>query len=467
MATFMKEIRLRALREKARLLNVHGGDMYQGTPAVNASRGRCMLPVLEALNFHIGILGNHEWDYGADGLDRLMELPRPLMVTTNISGLRRPHWNRLVYQVGSHRLGFLGYTIPDTWRRAPPGATEGLTFHSGERLAQEAQGLRDRGVDTLILITHTDRNEAEQLGRDLGADLVLGAHTNEVIQLRRSGGDGPWFQQAGCHLQNIAWLRLEWDPAGNLKPPSGQVEDLSQWPADPEMERIAEPFVAPYRDHLSRLVTRIDHTLYMGPWGGHSTLVAVGAQGIRDLAGAEFGILNIKAVREHTLGPGEIYGHTLYEAFPYENKIAVLRLTGQQLVDLYEANTASPFRPPREGERWTGQMSTDSRGVLQPAGFTVELDPTQPPGQRIHLRDALGKPLSLTESYEVATSNFLAEGGDGHEVFRSTPHRILELSVLEAITERFASHGNRAHCGPGGLRNLTHEAFELSCSDNP
>lgn len=467
LATFLQDLRRRALQEQAPLLQLHAGDLYQGTAAVNGSQGRCMLPVLEGLDFHFGIPGNHEWDYGAEGFERLVALPRPLMLSTSIEGIDPRVYQRLVYQLGPHRIGFLGYTLPDTWRRAPPGSTDGLTFHSGDLLAREAAALRSRGVDVLVLVSHSDRAEVERLGEEIGFDLVLGAHTNEIIPLKRIGPDGPWYHQPGCHLEAAGWLRLEIDAGGRLAEVEADVVPLGDWPADPEVEAMVEPFVAPYRDRLERLVTTLSRPLYMGPWGGLSTLVSVGAQALRERAGTPFGLLNVKATRSHVFGPGEVRGQNLYEAFPYQNRIAVVELTGAQLDALFEANTASPFRDPREGERWSGKMSTDSRGVLQPAGFTVELDPGRPPGDRVRILDAEGAVLPEDERFRVATSDFLAGGGDGHEILRDAPRELREDTVLEAITERFASRGDQAPCGPGGLRNLTHETSDLSCGALP
>jgi 5'-nucleotidase len=463
LGSFLRQIRRRAFREKARFLNLHAGDIFQGTPVVNGSRGDCMGPILGALRYHIGIPGNHEWDYGPAAFQKLAHLPRPLMLSSSIQGLGPRIPPRLLYQLGKDRIGFLGYTTTDTRRGAPPSSLKGLTFLSGDGVAREAKKLRERGASILVLLAHAWPKVAATVGQKAGVDLILGAHSNDVTPLHRWDGDGPWFQQAGFHLQHASWLRLEIQE-GKLRDISGKVKALRSFPPDPTIAALARPWLAPYQEALQRPITTLQRTLYKGPWGGHSTLVAVAAQGLRDLSGADFGLLNVKASRLDTLGPGEINGKLLYEAFPYENQVAVVKLTGKELDQLYEANVKTPFRGPRKDSHWTqGLFSSDPRGVLQPAGFTVVLNPEASPGERIQLLAASGEPLKSDQTYTVATSDFLAMGGDGHPILATTGFHKLPSTLLEAIQIRLKKFADQAPCGPGGLRNLTHPAADLSC----
>ena len=63
-ATLLRTIRQAAQVEGVPLLLVDAGDLFQGTPVVNESRGKCMVDVLNALHFHLTTFGNHEFDYG-------------------------------------------------------------------------------------------------------------------------------------------------------------------------------------------------------------------------------------------------------------------------------------------------------------------------------------------------------------------------------------------------------------------
>lgn len=86
------------------------------------------------------------------------------------------------------------------------------------------------------------------------------------------------------------------------------------------------------------------------------------------------------------------YGH-LFEVLPFDNRLALLRMTGANLVDLYERNLQG------------------AHGVLVPSGLTVDASCV---GRKlvVTLRGPEGKPLDPAKTYTVAVSDFLASGGD-------------------------------------------------------
>lgn len=442
-----------ALRAGGRFLHLHAGDLYQGSAAVNRSRGAAVLPLMDALRFHLGVPGNHEWDYGPEAFHALAGLRRPPLVSTNITGLgpgvRAVAW----YSCGRARVAFLGYTLPDTARRAPPGATEGLVFHRGERLRAAAERARDRGATVLVLLSHTDRPEAERLGREIGADLVVGAHTNEVIPPHRLAPGGPWYVQAGHRFRHAGRLRLDFDVRGRLALVRGRVDALDEAsaPADPAVEAAVRPFLEAVEADMATLVTELDAPLEKGRWSGHSPLVAAGAHAIREAGGADLAVLNPKSFRVGRLGPGRVTRGDLYEATPYENQVAIRTMTGAELDATFEDLVAAEFRPFEDGP---GRYLYDPRGILQPSGFTARVDPDRPAGSRVELLGPDGAPLEPRRAYRVATTDYLAEGGDGYRHLTGE-HELLDLLVRDALEARLRARGAEAARGPGRLDNLS------------
>lgn len=86
------------------------------------------------------------------------------------------------------------------------------------------------------------------------------------------------------------------------------------------------------------------------------------------------------------------YGH-LFEVLPFDNRLALVRMTGANLTDLYERNLQG------------------SHGILVPSGMTVEAS-CAGPKLVVTLRGLDGKPLEPARTYTVAVSDFLASGGD-------------------------------------------------------
>ncbi len=447
---FLQKLRKTALQDRSLFLQVHAGDLFQGTPVVNRSKGACVPPVLEALRMHVGIPGNHEWDYGPEAFEGLLRGTRPVHLSSNIRGIQglKP-WATV--RLGDHKIGILGFTLPSTPLRAPPGATHGIHFDGHEAVLEKAAFLRSQGVTSFILLTHTDRKEAEELGVMLDADLVIGAHTNEIIPPVRLPKSRTWYAQSGHKLQHGGWIRLSYDESGRPFDVRGKIVPLVEplAPKDPKVLAVVEPMLAQLKTEFATPLTTLDAPLEKGIWSHHSPLVASIAHAIRESSQSDLAMINPQTVRVKVLPAGVLTLGQLYEAIPYDNRISVVQLTGEQLDRLYEELVSAPFRASKTPE--IGAISSDYRGVLQPSGFTVVLDPQRPAGDRIQLKDLKGAALSPGRTYSVATSDFLAHGGDAYLGLKEAPREDLNQFVRDAAADRLKALSSKASIGPGAL----------------
>lgn len=456
-------LRRKALAEGAPLLVLHGGDLFQGSLAANESAGAAMPPLLDALRFGLAVPGNHEWDYGPAPFLALLARPRPLWLATNVAGLPPAARAAAVLTVGTRKVGFLGYALPETPRKAPPGATAGLAFGAGpESLAAEVRGLRARGVACLVLLAHLGEREAAPLAAALDLDLVVGGHTHLAVPPVRLPGSRAWYAQAGTELSHLGWLRLTLDPAtGRLATLEGAVEALgSELPEDPGVAAAAAGWLAPYRARLDARVADLAAPLARGPWSGASDLHAALAEAIRRAGRAELGVINAAAARALALGPGPVDGATMYRAFPYENRVGVRSITGAALDRVFEDLVGGPWLPYPEPYRSQAglpagaRINGDPRGILYPAGFDVRVDPARPAGDRVELADLAGAPLEPGRTYSLASSDYLLEGGDHYVGLGGSPWSRATSGVRSALEAYLAQ--DRADPRPGVLVNVTH-----------
>ncbi|BAZ05689.1 putative 5'-nucleotidase [Calothrix sp. NIES-3974] len=114
------------------------------------------------------------------------------------------------------------------------------------------------------------------------------------------------------------------------------------------------------------------------------------------------------------------------------NTIARLDLTGVQLREALE-NGVSTI------ENGEGRFP-------QVAGLRFELNPQAPPGKRIlsiQVQNADGnyQPLDTKATYRVITNNFLLNGGDGYEVFKSGKNQIdTGFLLADVVMDYISSH---------------------------
>lgn len=123
------------------------------------------------------------------------------------------------------------------------------------------------------------------------------------------------------------------------------------------------------------------------------------------------------------------YGH-VFEVLPFDNRLAVVTVTGAVLTDLVRHNLLG------------------SHGALIPSGITVEARCTGAGNKAltVTLLDERGKPIDDKKRYTVAVSDFLASGGDSFgAVVKNLPEgavrfyddiNLRELSVEELTRYR-------------------------------
>ena len=122
------------------------------------------------------------------------------------------------------------------------------------------------------------------------------------------------------------------------------------------------------------------------------------------------------------------YGQT-YAAQPFGNRLQVLELSGSQLDELLEQQ----FQKTANGNalEW----------ILAPShNFRYTLDRIAPPGDRIRDLTIDGEPVDPEQHYRVVVNDFLAEGGDGFDVFTHARHRTGAGEELDALNAYFAAH---------------------------
>jgi 5'-nucleotidase len=104
-----------------------------------------------------------------------------------------------------------------------------------------------------------------------------------------------------------------------------------------------------------------------------------------------------------SLKEGNVSLENLYTALPFGHHVNKITLTGAQIKLALE-------------QQWRIGQEND---MLQAVGITYSYDLNAPIGKRIvELKDMNGHDLQPTKEYEVAISDYLADGGDEFTAFK-------------------------------------------------
>jgi len=92
---------------------------------------------------------------------------------------------------------------------------------------------------------------------------------------------------------------------------------------------------------------------------------------------------------------------------------------------------------------------------LQVSGLACTVDRTAPPGRRIVTLRVNGAPLDPARQYSVAVTRFLAEGGDGYQMFvDAAGRRDSDVSVRDLLAKALAVRPLRSD-GEGRMTRIT------------
>jgi 5'-nucleotidase len=190
---------------------------------------------------------------------------------------------------------------------------------------------------------------------------------------------------------------------------------------DAALERLIAPALAKAEAERGRLLGLTVPQELRRHFTEESTLGSLLTDSLRGMMQADVALLNAGTMRADVRA-GELSYGDVYEVLPFDNTVATLRLTGEQL------------------QRLLGHVyGTARQGVYQLSGLRVELARCPGPGrlQRVTLPD--GKPLRPEQTYRVVTTDFLARGGNGLGPLLSTfPPEAVDLGLEQELGLREA-----------------------------
>ncbi len=502
---------------------IDGGDLFQGTLVANLSEGAAVIGAYNALGYDASALGNHEFDYGPAGPKsaalepgddpfgaleaRSKEARFPLLARNmylSATGKRpdfvAPDGISIIERNGV-KIGILGLITPMTPQVTNPVNVTSLRFSDlAEEALAGAAALREKGAEVLILTVHAGgrcrsladpnslsscdtRGEVfqalEQLPEGL-FDAVIAGHTHALIghfvrgmpviesnsygthfgvvdlvvdpATRRAVHQATKIRSAIPVCEKVFAGLAECDPR-KWKPGLSLVANLFdgiQVVPDPTIERVIAPYMAKVAEgQLRPLHVKVPKTLTR-EYQAESPLGDALADALKAMEKTDLSLLNSGGLRAD-LPEGEMTYGALYEVFPFDNTIAILTLSGEEIVGMLEALLAS------------------GHGAPQTSGLRFSAE--RCPG-KAHITDISfvdGRKLERQATYRVATSDFLAFGGDGVGVVldkvpaerKDYGHR-RALNMRDAIAAFLESRGGALTAGEGG-RMILLDRKDASC----
>lgn len=423
------------------VLLMDAGDYLQGSSFANFTQGESVVEVMNAAGYDVAALGNHEFDYGSDVLEkRISEMNFPAVaanITVDATGEPFIQQNAVFTISDGTKVGVFGLDTPSTSTTSAPKNTAGLTFAKGEELYAAAQAQIDelKGQDCSIIVcvghlgeeASNEGNNAENVvANTSGLTVMIDGHDHLVENqtVKDKDGNDVLIAETGYYLKNIGVLTYE-----NGKFTDSLVEAGTYTGSDPELEKMVAEETAEIEATMQEVVAVTDFELYGEAAPGNrteeTTMGDLAADAICWQVTQAVGsapdavVLNGGAIRA-SIKAGEIKLLDIHNVFPFNNQLCTIEVTGAQLLEALEAATQSSPDPmgafPQVyGIKYTLDTTVPyEKGELYP-GTTYNAPAA--PGTRITIHEVAGKEFDPEATYTIATNEFVATGGDTYYCF--------------------------------------------------
>jgi len=448
-ATLIKRIR----GEQPNVLLIDSGDTIQGSP-LESFHGRKnnqprdpMMLVMNSLKYDAMAVGNHEYNFGLKVLEKArQEAQFPwLSANTYETKTGKTHYQPyLIRDVAGVKIGILGLTTPGipNWDNPPNYA--GLEFHNpiSEAMKWVAVLRGKEKVDVVVVAMHMGlgedlrtgevspgqvphENDAVQIAKQVpGIDVIFMGHTHRDVPslyingvlITQANAWGRHLARADMYLEKSPQGWRVYAKAARTIPTDDRVE------ADPEVVKLAEPYDRETQAWLGRTIGESAADLSAKDARFRDTAILDLIQKVQLEAGNADVSMVASFNSEARIAKGPVSVRDIAGLYVYENTLAVLEVTGQQLKAALE-HSAEYFKTYVPGKPITEQINEKipSYNFDIAEGVNYELDISKPIGQRIQNLTFKGQPVKPDQKFRLATNNYRVNGGGGYEMYKAAP----------------------------------------------
>lgn len=392
-------------------LLVDAGDMVQGTLFYYLYKGEVENKLADMLGYDIRILGNHEFDNGAEDWAKRMKDTKSTWIATNYD-LRGTEMGKKfvpysIREVDGRKIGFIGLNLNPKGIVAP-GNYNGVKYLDLYKAANStAWHLKNNEhCDLVVALTHigykptrTGTSDLELAAKSEDIDIIIGGHSHNVVgpapkglpwRIPNAKGDTILVTQTGSKGRNVGLITIDLDDL---------TTDYKLVPVDKRLDGPKHPAIdsllaVPRHgvDSLMRLA--VGKTAMRFKQDGEpilNLLTDYVAHRGKEITGkpVDLAILNKGGIRQ-PLPKGTITEGQIINMAPFSNYVVVLELSGKDLAKNFDVMAAS-----------------DGNGVSE--NTEVTFDPKTKKAVSVVIDD---EPLDPDKTYTVATIDYLANGGD-------------------------------------------------------
>ncbi len=370
---------------------VSAGDIFSGNPYVDKyyAKGFPIVYLMNNVGYNVSELGNHEFDYGQQILDKrikqakfdflcsnintkntVITQPKPYKIFTTNSGLN-------IFILGVLQIGKNG--LPDTH----PEKIKNIEFTKPEKEIKKYKQYANTN-NCFILLSHLGVKWDERVAKHFTfINTIIGGHSHTKIK------NGEWIKktfitQTGSRLQNLGVLKLVFVDKKLISQTDSLINLNNYKNYDKSLATKIKSFEK--NKEFFKVVGKTDITLTAPNELGYLMSLSQ-----KQITNADFAFQNTGGIRLDSIKAGDITKLDIYNLDPFNNEIYIYNLSLKQI---------KSFIRYAYGIR--------NKNNLIPAGLKINYIIKNNKLKEINITDTFGNPLSKSKKYKVAINSYMA-----------------------------------------------------------
>ncbi|MDH3493452.1 MAG: 5'-nucleotidase C-terminal domain-containing protein [Acidobacteriota bacterium] len=409
----LQTLRKQVLAENPNVIFTLGGDTLSPSVETRTYKGAQMIDAWNAIGLDYSVFGNHEFDLKTPEILERIKESKFQWLGANIYDTKAgknfadtPDF--VIREFEGVKIGIVGVILPEA--KETSSMDDSLTvidYCLVANLIVSRLRMVEK-VDAVVGLTHLFMAQDKKLAGCADFDLILGGHEHTLLQSSANGT--PIFKMT-ADAREMGKFNLNFDR--KTKRLLGMdwviIPVTEEIPDAPEFSAVVDK----YKDLLEELAVKVGETavtldaLSLSNRQKETNIGNFIADSYRSAAEADIGFVNGGSIRADLIyNPGVLTKRDVISILPFNNPIVKIEITGAVLREVLEHGVARSAEDNEPGR------------FPQVSGMSFKFDASRPAGSRVTEILVGGNPVDKSNSYTLATSDFLVtRGGDGYTMF--------------------------------------------------
>ncbi len=357
--------------KNTKTLLLDAGDTQTGTPLSGIEykeiKGGGFIEMMNLIDYHASVLGNHEFDSGYDNLKKLMDLAEFNWLSANLYKGEKLFARQAtqIYRIGTLKVGVIGLTIEHLYGLVPSKNLNGLKIKPVIETAQEWIDRLDPKTDLIVLLTHHGFELDTLLAASVqGADIIVGGHSHTRLKSPVKVNN-IYIVQAGSRNQNLGRVQVTVRGDTVLAFEGSLIPMWADSIPDNAMTVLVDSFKQVINQEYGEIIGTMKAN-WSPSYYNRSPLGTYITEVIRKYAQTDFGLINSGGIRRG-LYEGPVRKLDIVEILPFSNHIVRFQCKGSHIIQLIETNASAQAKHAHGSLQYAGidyQIHKDKDNVI-------------------------------------------------------------------------------------------------------